>query len=192
MVITPSCEPRIEGCFFRWMQNNMCDTQWSEFNKLELEYIFYNWTCGSKSEEPSVGSSTRVANDRYSFTSSESDCTLNPEMVITPSCKPRIEGCFFRWMQNNMCDTQWSKFSKLELVYIFYNSICGPQSEEPSVVSGTHVANDRSSFTSSESDYTSNVTHVAGKQRVDRHRIIHAEQSSSFEPILRQNFCDGG
>jgi hypothetical protein len=20
-------EPRIKGCFFRWMQNNMCDTQ---------------------------------------------------------------------------------------------------------------------------------------------------------------------
>jgi hypothetical protein len=65
------------------------------------------------------------------------------------------------------------------------------QSEEPSVGSGTHVANDRSSFTSFESDCTTNVTHVARKQRVDRHRIIHAEQSSSIEPILRQNYCDG-
>jgi hypothetical protein len=112
-------------------------------------------------------------------------------MVITPSCKPRIEGCFFRWMQNNMCDTQWSKFSKLELVYIFYNWTGGPKSEEHSVGSGTYVANDRSSFTSFESDCTSNVTHVAGKQQIDHHRIIHVEQSSSFEPIPRQNYCDG-
>jgi hypothetical protein len=65
------------------------------------------------------------------------------------------------------------------------------KSKEPSVGCGTHVANDRSSFTSSESDCTSNVTHVAGKQRVDHHRIIHAEQSSSFEPIPRQNYCGG-
>jgi hypothetical protein len=65
------------------------------------------------------------------------------------------------------------------------------KSQEPSVGSGTHVANDRSSFTSPESDCTSNVKHVARNQRVDRHQIIHAEQSSSFEPILRQNFCDG-
>jgi hypothetical protein len=43
-----------------------------------------------------------------------------------------------------------------------------------------------------ESDCTSNVTHVARKQRVDHHRIIHAERLSSFEPILRQNFYDGG
>jgi hypothetical protein len=66
------------------------------------------------------------------------------------------------------------------------------QSEEPSVGFDTHVANDRSSITSSESDCTSNVTHVSRKQHVDRHRIIQAERSSSFEPILRQNICDGG
>jgi hypothetical protein len=65
------------------------------------------------------------------------------------------------------------------------------KSEEPSVGSGTHMANDRSSFTSPDSDCTSNVNHVAGNQRVDRHQIIHAEQPSSFEPIPRQNFCDG-
>jgi hypothetical protein len=66
------------------------------------------------------------------------------------------------------------------------------RSEEPSVGSGTHVANDRSSFTSSESDCTSYVTHVSRKERVDHYRIIHAERSSSFEPIPRQNICDGG
>jgi hypothetical protein len=65
------------------------------------------------------------------------------------------------------------------------------KSEEVSVGSGTHVAKDRSPFTSRESDCTSNVTHVARKQRVDRHRIIHVEKSSSFEPILSQNYCDG-
>jgi hypothetical protein len=53
------------------------------------------------------------------------------------------------------------------------------------------VANDRSRFTSRESDYASNVTQVARKQRVERHRIIRAEKSSSFEPILSQNSCDG-
>jgi deoxycytidylate deaminase len=53
------------------------------------------------------------------------------------------------------------------------------------------VANDKSSFTSTETDHTSNVTQVARKQCVDCHRMIHAEQSSSFEPILRQNFRDG-
>jgi hypothetical protein len=37
------------------------------------------------------------------------------------------------------------------------------KSEELSVGSGTHVANDRSSFTSPESDCTINVTHVARK-----------------------------
>jgi hypothetical protein len=63
--------------------------------------------------------------------------------------------------------------------------------EEASVGSGTHVTNDRSSFTSPETDCTSNVTQVARKQRVDRCQIIHADQSSSFEPIMRQNFCDG-
>jgi hypothetical protein len=65
------------------------------------------------------------------------------------------------------------------------------KSEEASVGSGTHVANDRSRFTSRESDCASNVTQVARKQGVDRHRIIHAEKSSSFEPILSQNSCDG-
>jgi hypothetical protein len=35
------------------------------------------------------------------------------------------------------------------------------------------------------------VTRVARKQRVDRHRIIRVEKSSSFEPILSQNSCDG-
>jgi hypothetical protein len=52
------------------------------------------------------------------------------------------------------------------------------------------VANDRSHFTSRESDCDSNVTQVARKQRVDRHRIIRIEKSSSFEPILSQNSCD--
>jgi hypothetical protein len=65
------------------------------------------------------------------------------------------------------------------------------ESEEGSVGSETHVANDRSSFTSPETDCTSNVTYVARKQHVDRHRIIHVDQSSTFEPILRQNFRDG-
>jgi hypothetical protein len=65
------------------------------------------------------------------------------------------------------------------------------KSEEPSVGFGTHATNDRSSFTSSEFDCTSNVTPVARKQCQDRHRIIHVEQPSSFEPIPRQNFCDG-
>jgi hypothetical protein len=49
------------------------------------------------------------------------------------------------------------------------------------------VANDRSRFTSGESDCASNVTQDARKQRVDRHRIIRVEKSSSFEPILSQN-----
>jgi hypothetical protein len=65
------------------------------------------------------------------------------------------------------------------------------KSEEPSVGSGTHMANDRSSFTSPDSDSTSNVDHVPGNQCVDRYQIIHAEQPSCFEPIPRQNFCDG-
>jgi hypothetical protein len=46
-------------------------------------------------------------------------------------------------------------------------------------------------LTSRESDCASNVTQVARKQRVDLHRIIRAEKSSSFEPILSQNSCDG-
>jgi hypothetical protein len=65
------------------------------------------------------------------------------------------------------------------------------KSEEASVGFGTHVVNDRSRFTSRESDCASNVTQVARKQRVDRHRIIHPEKSSSFEPILSQNSYDG-
>jgi hypothetical protein len=65
------------------------------------------------------------------------------------------------------------------------------KSEEVSVGSGTHVANDRSRFTSPESDCTSNVTQVARKQRVHHHRIIRAEKLSSFEPIPSQNSCDG-
>jgi hypothetical protein len=65
------------------------------------------------------------------------------------------------------------------------------KSEEGSVGSGTHVTNDRSRFTSRESDCTSNVTQGARKQSVDHHRIIRAEKSSRFEPILSQNFFDG-
>jgi hypothetical protein len=158
-----------------------------------------------RSEEPSVRPSTHVANDRSSFASPESDCTSNVthvarkqhvdrHWIIHAEQSSRFEPIPRQnlWMQNNMCDTQWSEFIKFELLYIFYNWTCGLKSEEPSVGSGTHVANDRSSFTSSEFDYTSNVTHVARKQRVDRHRIIHAERSSRFEPIPRQNFCDGG
>jgi hypothetical protein len=64
------------------------------------------------------------------------------------------------------------------------------KSEEASVGSGTHVSNDRSNFTSRESDCASNVTQVARKQHVDHHRIIRAVKSSSFEPILNQNSCD--
>jgi hypothetical protein len=65
------------------------------------------------------------------------------------------------------------------------------KSEEASVGSDTHMANDRSHFTSQQSDCASNVTQVARKQHVDRHRMIRAEKSSSFEPILSQNSCDG-
>jgi hypothetical protein len=54
------------------------------------------------------------------------------------------------------------------------------KSEEGSVGSGTHVANDRSRFTSRESNCASNVAHVARKQRVDLHRIIRVEKSSSL------------
>jgi hypothetical protein len=63
----------------------------------------------------------------------------------------------------------------------------------PNNVSDTvpDVANDRSRFTSRESGGASNVNQVARKQRVGRHRIIRAEKSSSFEPILSQNSCDG-
>jgi hypothetical protein len=65
------------------------------------------------------------------------------------------------------------------------------KSEEGSVGSGTHVTNDRSRFTSRESDCTSNVMQVARKQSVDHHRIIRVEKSTSFEPILSQNSFDG-
>jgi hypothetical protein len=34
-------------------------------------------------------------------------------MGITPPSKPRIEGCFFHWMQNNLCDTMGSESKKL-------------------------------------------------------------------------------
>jgi hypothetical protein len=50
---------------------------------------------------------------------------------------------------------------------------------------------DSSSFTSPESDYTSSSIQGASKQHVDQHQIIEVEQSSSSEPIPRQNFCDG-
>jgi hypothetical protein len=53
------------------------------------------------------------------------------------------------------------------------------------------VAHNRSNFTSPETDCTSSGTQVARKQYVDHRRIIQADQSSSFEPILRQNFHDG-
>jgi hypothetical protein len=43
------------------------------------------------------------------------------------------------------------------------------KSEEASIGSGNHVANDRSHFTSRESDCASNLTQVARKQVVDRH-----------------------
>jgi hypothetical protein len=59
------------------------------------------------------------------------------------------------------------------------------KSKEVSICSGTHVATDRSSFTSSESNYTSNATLVVRKKCVGHHQIIHVEQSISFEPILR-------
>jgi hypothetical protein len=68
--------------------------------------------------------------------------------------------------------------------------IVAQKSEEASIGSGTHVTNDGSSFISPETDCASNVNQVARKQRVDHNRIIHAEQSSCFEPIPRQNFCD--
>jgi hypothetical protein len=69
--------------------------------------------------------------------------------------------------------------------------IVAHKSEGGSVGSGTHVANDRSRFTSPDSDYTSNVTQVARKQCVDHHRNIRAEKSSNFEPILSQTSFDG-
>jgi hypothetical protein len=69
--------------------------------------------------------------------------------------------------------------------------IVAHKSEEGFVDSGTHVANDRSHYTSWESDKASNVTQVARKRSVDLHRIIRAEKSSSFEPILSQNSFDG-
>jgi hypothetical protein len=47
--------------------------------------------------------------------------------------------------------------------------IVAHKSKGGSVGSGTYVANDRSRFTSRESDYTSNVTQVARKQCVDHH-----------------------
>ena len=65
-------------------------------------------------------------------------------------------------------------------------NVVAHKSEEASVGSGTDVANDRSRFTSGESDCASNVTQVARRQRLDRHRIIRVEKSSSFEPILSQ------
>jgi hypothetical protein len=70
-------------------------------------------------------------------------------------------------------------------------NVVAHEPEEASVGSGTHVANDRSRFTSRESDCASNVTQIARKQRVEHHRIIRAEKSSSFDPILSQNSCDG-
>jgi type IV pilus biogenesis protein CpaD/CtpE len=65
------------------------------------------------------------------------------------------------------------------------------KSEEASIGTGSHVANDRSRFTSRESDCASNVTQVARRQGVDRNRIIHVEKSCSFDPILSQNSYDG-
>jgi hypothetical protein len=65
------------------------------------------------------------------------------------------------------------------------------KSKEASVGSGTHVATNRSSFTSSKSNYTSYTTQVARNKCVDHDRIIHVERAISFEPILRQNFYDG-
>jgi hypothetical protein len=46
------------------------------------------------------------------------------------------------------------------------------KSKETSVGSSTHVATDRCSFTSSESDCTSNATQVARKKYVGHHQII--------------------
>jgi hypothetical protein len=65
------------------------------------------------------------------------------------------------------------------------------RSKAACVGSGTHVATDRSSFTSPESDWTPNVSQMARKQRVDHHRVIDMEESISFEPNPRQKFCDG-
>jgi hypothetical protein len=65
------------------------------------------------------------------------------------------------------------------------------RSKEPCVGSGSHVATNRSSFTSPESDRTSNASQVARKQCVNHYEIIHVEQSINFEPNLRQNFGDG-
>jgi hypothetical protein len=73
----------------------------------------------------------------------------------------------------------------------FIIKVVAHKSEEASVGSGTHVANDSSHFTSRDSDCASNMTQVARKEGVDRHRIIRKEKSSSFEPILSQNSCDG-
>jgi hypothetical protein len=57
------------------------------------------------------------------------------------------------------------------------------KSKEACVGFGTHITTDRSSFTSPESDCTSNVSQVARKQHVDHHRVIHMEQSISLNQI---------
>jgi hypothetical protein len=64
------------------------------------------------------------------------------------------------------------------------------KSKAACVGSGAHVATDRSNFTSLEFDCTSNASQMARKQRVDHHRVIDMEESISFEPNPRQNFCD--
>jgi hypothetical protein len=65
------------------------------------------------------------------------------------------------------------------------------KSKEVYVGSDTHIATDRSRFISPESDCISNMTKVARNKHVGYHRIIHMEPSISFEPITRQNFCNG-
>jgi hypothetical protein len=76
--------------------------------------------------------------------------------------------------------------------YIFsIINVMAHRSKGASVGSGIHVATDRSSFTSLKTDSTSNAIQVARKKCGGHHQIIHVEQSISFEPILRQNFCDG-
>jgi hypothetical protein len=62
------------------------------------------------------------------------------------------------------------------------------KSKEASDGSGTHVATDRSSFISWESDCTSNVIQVARKKYVGHHRIIHMEQSTSLNQFWGKTF----
>ena len=59
------------------------------------------------------------------------------EMVITHSCELRIEGCFFRWMQNNLCETSEANLRKYNKYTHSMIKVVAYKSEEASVLSGT-------------------------------------------------------